>query len=173
MNSMACVPSPHLTPSLGPSLLSFLESDSSGPLALGCPTHRPAAAMSQLFHSLTVFPTSVCLLFPYPCISLKAQLSLESNMPGLSIMLRSWTYFPNTVLCSQLKEPGNSLLLYGLLKDGHFTLGKKSHVHSQSGCEVNISYEEQTGPKKSHTKMHVGQTSLPLPLDHCVGPVVL
>lgn len=136
MNSMACVPSPHPTPSLGPSLLSFLESDSSGPLALGCPTHRPAAAMSQLFHSLTVFPTSVCLLFPYPCISLKAQLSLESNMPGLSSMLHSWTYFPNTVLCSQLKEPGNSLLLYGFLKDGHFTLGKSPMCTARVGVRL-------------------------------------
>lgn len=128
---MACVPSPPPPPSLGPSLPSFLESDPSGPLTLGCPRPRPAAAMSQLFHSLTIFPTSVCLLFPYPCISLKAQLSLESNMPGLFSMLHSWTYFSNTVLCSQLKEPGNSLLLYGFLKDGHSTLGKKSHVHSQ------------------------------------------
>lgn len=165
-------PIPH-TLSLGPSLLSFSESDPSGPLALGRPRHRPAAAMSQLFLTLPVFSTSVCLLFPYPCISLKAQLSLVSNMSGLSSMPHSWTYFPNTDLCIQLKGPGNSLLLYGFLKDGHITLGRKSHVHSQSGCEVNISYEKQTGPKKIHTKMHVGQTMLPLPLEHCVGPVGL
>jgi len=53
-------------------------------------------------------------------------------------------------------------LFYGFLK-----------VHSQSGHEVNISYESQNGPKMIHTELHVGQTMWTLPSNHYVGPSVL